>query len=77
MVWVEIAGPTQPHTVMLVPDQIRGMAGWVVEQCVAMTALGGKNGGFTTWGLTALVNFVLEPTTRYSSPFYRKASNLL
>ena len=51
---VELAGPPEPsrHPIQLVPVEIRGMAGWVIDECAV-----GEDGsaGFVTNGLNSLL----------------------
>ena len=36
----------------IAPDVFRGMAGWVIQQCVQNT----HNGGFTTWNISKVID---------------------
>ena len=64
MVSLEVAGPSKPPTVILAPDRARGMAGWLLLQCV-------KNGlgGFMTYGFAEILGYVSDPTTVLTQPF--------
>lgn len=58
MISVEVAGPTSIHTYVAAPNDIRGMAGWLQKECVAVSA----RGGFVTKGIAELVNYVTSST---------------
>lgn len=58
MVSVEIAGPTLPSTITASPNQIRGLAAWVSNECVSQ---GGKRGGFATLMIANLIRFAVNP----------------
>ncbi|KAL9133977.1 MAG: hypothetical protein Q9175_004843 [Cornicularia normoerica] len=63
------AGPATPPIYEAVPDEIRGMAGWVIDQCVGA---GGRGyGGFATEDISKLTAYVTEPDTKISGT-YRK-----
>ena len=66
MVSVELAGPTIPHTMNLIPNDIRGMAGWVIDQCVVDRT---GSGGFVTKDLLNLIRYVVDPATDINAPF--------
>ena len=68
-IWVEIAGPATPQIYEAVPNEIRGMAGWVVDQCVDSNGRG--YGGFATKDISQLTAYVTEPDTKISQT-YRK-----
>ena len=58
MISVEVAGPTSIHTYVAAPNDIRGMAGWLQTECVAMNG----RGGFITKGISNLVDYVTSST---------------
>jgi hypothetical protein len=67
---VEMAGPVQAKTYMAKPDDIRGVADWLLNQCV-FTEDG--IGGFVTKDIDNMVDFVTAPQTNiYGS--YRKVA---
>lgn len=68
-VWVEIAGPVMPQVYEAIPDEIRGMAAWVIDGCVAGT--GGGTGGFVIKDISKLTAYVTEPDTKITGT-YRK-----
>lgn len=74
MVSVELGGPTIPQTVRLRPNDVRGMAGWAIDQCVID---GAGSGGFVTKGLLNLINYVADPATDIIAPYRMSASALL
>ena len=55
MISVEIAGPTSIHTYSAVPNDIRGMAGWLQAECVAASG----RGGFITRDIANLLGYVM------------------
>ena len=74
MISVELAGHTTEVTVVhVVPDQIRGMAGWVISQCIGA---GGGLGGFVTGHFGNLVNQMNRPTTNLAAPLRKVPPNL-
>ena len=56
MISVEVAGPNRPLSYSVIPDDIRGMAQYVIQECVEYR---GGIGGFSTLGLGNLVNYVV------------------
>ncbi|KAF6221663.1 hypothetical protein HO133_001631 [Letharia lupina] len=58
-IWIEIAGPATPQIYEAVPNEIREMAGWVIEQCVGGNGRG--HGGFATKDISELTAYVTEP----------------
>ena len=57
---VEAAGPTTTPAANMIPDHIRGFAGWIINRCV----VGARGlGGFMTLGLSDLITFLLDPTS--------------
>ncbi|KAL8707691.1 MAG: hypothetical protein Q9220_007310 [cf. Caloplaca sp. 1 TL-2023] len=83
-VTVEIAGPTADETnsILLVPDQVRGMAGYVIQQCPGggneVGDYGGQSsgiGGFVTSQLENILHWMmqtsafLQPINPVHSPF--------
>ncbi|CAD6565191.1 MAG: hypothetical protein ASARMPRED_006505 [Alectoria sarmentosa] len=65
--WIEIAGPATPQIYEAVPNEIRGMAGWVVDQCVNSNGRG--YGGFATKDISQLTAYVTEPDTKISQTY--------
>lgn len=70
-IWIEIAGPATPQIYKAIPDEIRGMAGWVVDQCVDGSA--GGFGGFATKDISNLAAYVTEPDTKLSETYRKRA----
>ena len=65
---VEAAGPHPLYAPWMArPDVVRGMAGYVIQQCVQSpgTAQNAGRGGFMVVGFNALSNYVLNPHTNY------------
>ena len=58
MISVEVAGPTSIHTYVAAPNDVRGMAGWLQNECVALSG----RGGFITRGISNLVDYVTSST---------------
>ena len=58
-----------PFTIRASPFQLRGLAAYVVNNCVQR---GGNVGGFATNKISNLANYLQDPDTDLSQP-YRKA----
>ena len=56
LISVEVAGPTRPASINLVPNTIRAMAQWVIEECVESD---GGVGGFATFGFANMVDYAV------------------
>ena len=56
---VNVAGAADIDSILLVPHQIRGMAAYIAEQCLAERGYG----GFMTRRIQGLVDFVTDPTS--------------
>lgn len=65
MISVEVAGPAVPSTMNLIPNEIRGMAGWVIERCVIE---GAGSGGFVTKDISNLIRVIVNPETNLDLP---------
>ena len=72
---IEVAGPqgfydvqstNVPFTIMASPFQLRGLAAYVVNNCVQR---GGNVGGFATNQISNLANYLQDPNTDLSLPF--------
>lgn len=68
-IWIEIAGPATPEIYQAVPNAIRGMAKWVIDQCVDGSRSGSGYGGFTTKDISKLTAYVTEPDTKISQTY--------
>lgn len=66
-IWIEIAGPTTPEIYEAVPNEIRGMAAWLIDHCVSGSARG--YGGFATKDISKLIDYVTEPDTKISETY--------
>ena len=56
---VNVAGVADIDSILLVPNQIRGMAAYITEQCLEQR----NSGGFMTKGIQGLVDYVTDPTS--------------
>ena len=56
---VDVSGPVDITEISLVPNDIRGMAAFVANQCLGQ----GRVGGFVTRRIQGLVDFVTDPTS--------------
>lgn len=73
MVLLEKAGPaTGVKSIRLIPNDIRGMVGDLINDFVAVDGLG----GFATRQLENLQTYIARPPTNYFGPF-RKESVLM
>ena len=66
---LELAGPSAARawSVSLVPADLRGMALWVIHQCVRS-----GQGGFVTKDFRNVTEYLLNPATDLESTEYRK-----
>lgn len=62
----DVSGPININRINVVPNHIRGMAGYVAMQCVAR----GGVGGFVTHKIRGLVDFVTDPTSNVDAHIY-------
>ena len=58
-VTVNVAGVADIDSIQLVPNQIRGMTAYIIEQCLMQRG----SGGFMTKGIQGLVDYVTDPTS--------------
>ena len=56
---VTVAGAADIDSILLVPNQIRGMAAYVAQHCLEQR----RSGGFMTKGIQGLVDYVTDPTS--------------
>lgn len=63
---VEVASPVDIDQISLVPNDIRGMAGWLARYCIGTRG----TGGFMTRGIQDLVKYVTDPTSNLDAPQY-------
>ena len=63
---VDVSGPVNLDRINVVPNDIRGMAGYVANQCLGR----GGVGGFVTKKIQGLVDFVTDPTSNIDVPVY-------
>lgn len=70
---VDVSGPINIDRINVVPNDIRGMAAYVANQCL------GRNGegGFITKRIQGLVDFVTDPTSNIDAPVYPDSTALL
>ena len=66
LISVEVAGPSRPvQSINIVPDQLRGMASWVLQQCVN----NGRLAGFVTYRFSNMLNYISGLQTNLNIPF--------
>ncbi len=70
---IDVSGPIQISEISVVPDDIRGMAGYVATHCVGR----GGVGGFVTKRIQGLVDFVTDPTSDIDAPVYPDSTAFL
>ena len=70
---VDVSGPVDINQINVVPNDIRGMAGWVASQCIGR----GGVGGFVTRKIQGLVDFVTDPTTDIDAALYPDSTAFL
>lgn len=63
---VDVSGPVNIDRISVVPNDIRGMAAYVANQCTGRGGLG----GFITKKIQGLVDFVTDPTSDIDVPIY-------
>ena len=56
MVTIDVAGPGNPKTIDMKPNDLRGMIGYVIDECVQLRG----EGGYTTNGLTNIFQWFLH-----------------
>lgn len=56
---VTVAGAADIDSILLVPNQIRGMVAYIAQQCLEQR----RSGGFMTKGIQGLVDYVTDPTS--------------
>ena len=66
MISIDVAGPVLPTEMYFSPNEIRGMASWVIQQCVSARA---GMGGFITKDLNNMLSYLAVPTTAFTNPF--------
>ena len=67
MITLEQAGPNpSPGPIMISPDDVRGMAGYVIQQCVVEE---GGIGGFVTANFSNMIDYILDPNTDINNPY--------
>ena len=80
---IEVAGPEAfydvqsthtPFTIRASPFQLRGLAAYVVNDCVQR---GGNVGGFATNKISNLANYLQDPNTDLSAPFRKAFQEIL
>ena len=74
MVSLELSGPASLQTIELRPNDIRGMAGYVIDDCVRA---GGGQGGFVTGLLQGMIDYALDPSSRFPYLPYRKYQDVV
>ena len=56
---INVAGAADIDSILLVPDQIRGMAAYILQHCLEQR----RDGGFITKGIQGLVDYVTDPNS--------------
>ena len=70
---VDVSGPVDINSINVVPNDIRGMAGYVASQCVGRHGVG----GFVTKKIQGLVDFVTDPTSNIDDTPYPDSTAFL
>lgn len=70
---VDISGPVNIDRINVVPNDIRGMAAYVANQCLGR----GGVGGFVTKRIQGLVDFVTDPTKDLDARIYPDSTAFL
>ncbi|KAL9133137.1 MAG: hypothetical protein Q9175_005687 [Cornicularia normoerica] len=70
---VDVSGPVNIDRINVVPNDIRGMAACVANQCLG----GDRVGGFITKEIQGLVGFVTDPTSDIDAPIYPDSTAFL
>ena len=63
---VTVAGAADIDSILLVPNQIRGMAAYITQHCLEQR----RSGGFMTKGIQGLVDYVTDPTSDLDAHSY-------
>ena len=71
---LQASGPAAYYgqTFSFAPDMIVNMAGWVIDQCVGGTHMG----GYATAEFSNTVEYVSRPDTFYDDPFRKLSTGL-
>ena len=56
----------------VIPDLFREMAGWLLNQCVGRSRMG----GFITLGLEETIDYLVDPMTNFESDFRKVLASL-
>ena len=56
---IYVSGLADVDSILLVPDEIRGMAAYIIQTCLQQ----GRGGGFMTKAIQGLVDYVTDPTS--------------
>ena len=56
MVTIDVAGPGHPKAVDIVPDDLRAVIGFVIDECVQLRG----EGGYTTRGMANVFDWLLS-----------------
>lgn len=70
---VQVAGPVDATSMLLIPNEIRGMAAYLASVCGG----GSGTGGFITSGIHGLVDFVTNPWSDLDAPRYPNSTAFL
>ena len=69
----DVSGPVNIDRINVVPNDIRGMAAYVANQCLGR----GGVGGFITKKIQGLVDFVTDPRSNINDPIYPDSTAFL
>ena len=67
---MEVAGPNLPPTFSIPPDEIKGMAGYVIQQCVQS-----GTGGFITKNFSNMLDYLMIHEVTTLPRTYRKPTS--
>lgn len=70
---VDVSGPVNINRLDVVPNDIRGMAAYVANQCLRRRGVG----GFITKRIQGLVDFVTDPDSDIDAPIYPDSTAFL
>lgn len=59
--------------IVLSGEEVRHMAGWIIDQCVSVTTED-KRGGYITKGLANTIDYLTRPDISYEDPFRKLPS---
>lgn len=69
----DVSGPIELDSIVIVPNDLRGMAAYVADQCIRHKGVG----GFITKRIQGLVDFVTDPKSDIDAPRYPDSTAFL